>query len=94
MTQALSTELNKTIADVIIKRLKDGLDADVTVKSIVVSENTLEITIEVEIQTAAKPEDVASRYFGLTGRVRDALGERWRDFYPVITPTFTEGTHA
>jgi hypothetical protein len=94
MHSRIGDDLKKTLSDLIAERLADGIDAEVRVTSIEVSENRLEIMIEVEISTVAEPDEVAERYFGLTGRVRDALGEGWRDFYPVITPTFSSEVHA
>lgn len=94
MTELLDDSLRQKLIELIVDRLGSGLDGEVRVKSIEVLENKLEIVIEVEISASAQPEEIASRYFGLTGRVRDVLGESWRNFYPVITPAFEDRLHA
>lgn len=90
----LETDLEERIKDLIAKRLGENLDAQISVKSIEVSDAESEIRIVVEISTAESPDIIAQRYFGLTGKVRDALGEKWRSYFPVITPNIGSEVHA
>ena len=66
----------------------------VEIVSIDVDDERSEIRILVAIDTDAKPQELAENYFGLTGTVREALGEKWRGFFPVITPHIGIGEHA
>ena len=93
------TELDQVFAEKIeeIIRVKFDLDADskIDVTSIEVDQNEHKIRIEVLITTTERPESLAKGYFGLTGKVREALGESdWSGFFPVITPQIKSGLHA
>ncbi len=79
-------ELEQRIKDLITDRLGEDLDAIISIESIEIIEADSEIRILVEIKTDESPEKLAKRYFGLTGKVREALGERWGEYFPVITP--------
>jgi len=92
------TTLDEVVAKQIIEviRAKFNLDAasKIEVSSIEVDQNEHKIRIEVLITTTEKPEALAKGYFGLTGKVRDALGSDWSGFFPVITPQINAGLHA
>ncbi|MDX8354677.1 hypothetical protein [Cognatiyoonia sp. IB215182] len=90
----IADELLSDVEALIAEQLGDGLQADVKIERIDVSESQLQIHIFVSIETEAKPSEIADRYFGLTGRVRDALGDSWRDFFPVITPNIGHHVNA
>jgi len=90
----IDREFEITIENAIRERLSNGIDAIISIEKISVCETTSEITIQVKIETSAKPEDIAERYFGLTRKVREALGDRWRDFFPIITPNIEQRVHA
>ena len=79
-------ELEARIKELIAERLGENLNATVTIESIEVIEADSEIRIVVEIKTDVAPEILAKRYFGLTGKVREALGDKWGAYFPVITP--------
>lgn len=57
-------------------------------------EDRLTLLIEVEIAPDADPTALADAYFGLTSKVRKAMGARLSDVFPVITPRFDQGAHA
>ena len=80
-------DLKSRINSIIAQRLGKNLDAQITVESIEVVESESVINIVVRIETAEPPKELAKRYFGLTGRVRDELGEDWRNYFPVILPS-------
>jgi len=76
----------------VLKVIRENLDlgdrGDVEIRSISVDEAEGEIRIVLDIHTGEDPSRVAKGYFGLTGQVREALGDKWRGYFPVITPTF------
>lgn len=92
------TTLDKVMADEILNviRTKFDLDAasDIQVTSIEIDQDEQKIRIELLITTTERPEALAKSYFGLTGKVREALGSDWSGFFPVITPQFTSNLHA
>lgn len=78
----------------IIARQLGQAVTNVEVISADVDEEHREIRLVVAIETEARAEDLADGYFGLTGVVREALGDKWRGFFPIITPQFGMGKHA
>ena len=92
------TTLDKVMTDEILNviRLKFDLDAasDIKVTSIEIDQDEQKIRIEILITTTERPEELAKSYFGLTGKVREALGSDWSGFFPVITPQFNSALHA
>lgn len=94
MSLEIDSKTKVSLENLIRHRLGEGLGADVEVVSIAVEANRLEIVIDVYIGAEAEPTAVAERFFGLTSQVRNTLGDRWRDFYPVITPNFDDRLHA
>lgn len=90
--------LEKTLKDQIIAliahELGQDLDANIVIDSFEVLEDAEEIRIRVRIETDASPEVLARRYFGLTGSVREVMGDRWKNFFPVITPLIGHPMHA
>ena len=92
------TTLDKVMTDAILNviRLKFNLDAasDIKVKSIEIDQDEQKIRIEILITTTERPEVLAKSYFGLTGKVREALGSDWSGFFPVITPQINSRLHA
>jgi len=92
------TTLDKVMADDILDviRSKFNLDAasDIKVTSIEIDQDEHKIRIELLITTTERPEALAKNYFGLTGKVREALGSDWSGFFPVITPQFNSSLHA
>lgn len=92
------TMLDKVVADEIIEVIRSKFDLDaaskIEVTSIEVDQDEHKIRIEVLITTSERPEELAKSYFGLTGKVREALGSDWSGFFPVITPQINSGLHA
>lgn len=93
----LSADFDKVVMDSVLKAVAMRFDLeldDVEVTSIEVDREELKILIQLSIRTNEKPDVVAQSYFGLTGKVREALGTNWSGFFPVITPNFSSGIHA
>lgn len=92
------TKLDKVMADEILAVIRTKFDLDdassIEVTSIEVDQDDLKIRIELLITTTERPEMLAKSYFGLTGKVREALGSDWSGFFPVITPQINSGMHA
>ena len=95
---AVPTTLEEDVEKDVIRAIceKFNLDADsrIEVSPIEVDQDEQKIRIEVLITTTERPEALAKGYFGLTGKVRDALGSAWSGFFPVITPQIKSGRHA
>jgi len=84
----------KSVTKVIQERFNvDGV-TDIKVLSIELDKDEQKIRIEFSITTSEKPEQIAENYFGLTGKVRDALGAQWSGFFPVMTPQINTEIHA
>ncbi|MCY4260882.1 MAG: hypothetical protein OXC91_11530 [Rhodobacteraceae bacterium] len=81
METQISEDLAKKISELIENQLSEGLDIDVAVRSIDVIADDMDIIFKVAISKHAEPDQIAQRYFHLTGQVRDALGEKWGDFF-------------
>jgi len=92
------TMLDNVVAEEIINVIRSKFDLDaaskIEVKSIEVDQEEHKIRIEILITTTERPEALAKGYFGLTGKVREALGSDWSGFFPVITPQINSGMHA
>lgn len=92
------TMLDKVVAKEIIDVIRSKFDLDaaskIEVASIEVDQDEHKIRIEILITTTERPEALAKGYFGLTGKVREALGSDWSGFFPVITPQINSGLHA
>ena len=92
------TTLDKVMADDILKVIRSKFNlqtvSDIQITSIEVDREELKIRIDLMITTTETPEVLAKNYFGLTGKVRRALGADWSGFFPVITAQFNSGVHA
>lgn len=90
--------LDNVVAEEIINVIRSKFDLDaaskIEVKTIEVDQDEHKIRIEILITTTERPEALAKGYFGLTGKVREALGSDWSGFFPVITPQINSGMHA
>lgn len=88
----LPVELEGMVVEAVTKAIKarfnlDGLTG-IEVMSIEVDEEAQKIMIALTVTTAERPEALAKSFFGLTSKVREALGAEWSGFFPVITPNF------
>lgn len=92
------TTLDNVVANEIVNVIRSKFDLDaaskIEVTSIEIDHDEHKIRIELLITTTESPELLAKSYFGLTGKVREALGSDWSGFFPVITPQFNSGLHA
>ena len=95
---SVPTTLDKVVAEAVLDVIRSKFDLDaaskIDVTSIEVDHDEHKIRIELLITTTESPELLAKSYFGLTGKVREALGSDWSGFFPVITPQFNSGLHA
>ena len=91
----LDEVVEKKIKQTICEKFNLDAASEIVVPSIEVDHVEHKIRIEVLITTNERPEALAKSYFGLTGKVRDALGSDWSGFFPVITPQINSaGMHA
>ena len=90
--------ISAVLEDSLLEAIKDqfkGQDIHrVEISSVEIDELEEKIIISVEIATTAKPESLARQYFGLTGKVRKALGPEFTNFFPIINPAFVDCAHA
>lgn len=77
------------VLDVLHKAIQEKFGANLVsldIESIEIDEEHGVIRMELRVQTASDPAEIAKGYFGLTGAIRRGLGSEWKDFFPVITP--------
>lgn len=90
--------LNQIMADEILEVIRSKFElestSEVKITSIEIDVEEQKIRIDLLITTSETPEVLAKNYFGLTGKVRKALGADWSSFFPVITPQFNSSVHA
>ena len=53
-----------------------------------------EIRLVFTIETDADPELIGRRFFGLTDKVRTALGDDWRGYFPILQSEIDRGAAA
>lgn len=93
----LSADFNEKMMVSLLNVIAEKFDlsaADIEVTSIEVDRDEQKIRIEFSVTTTEAPAELAKNYFGLTGKVREALGSDWSGFFPVMTPKFHSGIHA
>ena len=91
----LDEVVEKKVKQTIYETFNLDADSKIEVPFIDVDHVEHKILIEVSITTNEQPEALAKSYFGLTGKVREALGSDWSGFFPVITPQINSaGLHA
>lgn len=90
----LDDVVEEEIIEVIRSKFNLNATSKIEVRSIEVDQDEHKIRIEISITTTERPEALAKGYFGLTGKVREALGSDWSGFFPVITPQINSGLHA
>jgi hypothetical protein len=79
-------DLKRRVINAIIGRYDSGVIRDVRLVSVEVVEDEDEIRFVFEIESDADPETIGKGYFGLTDRVRKALGDDWRGYFPILRP--------
>lgn len=90
----LSDELRKAVVKVITERIHLEDVQSVTIDSVEVDQDKEEISITLLITVTSDAKPVADNYFGLTRRVRNALGDEWQNYFPVINPKIDRKAHA
>ena len=87
-------KVNNTIVEALEKVVRERFATDhiaeVEIASVEVDEVEGVIRIVLNVHASSEPSKVASKYFGLTSRVRKELGDEWRNFFPVITPVIDQ----
>lgn len=82
------------VKQAIIGRFDEGVVKNVRLESIEVFEDEEEIKLIFTIETDADPELIGKRFFGLTDKVRTALGEDWRGYFPILQSEIDRGAAA
>ncbi|WP_147094948.1 hypothetical protein [Roseovarius sp. TE539] len=90
----LDKELKERVKQAIIDRFDEGVVKDVRLESIEILENEEEIRLVFTIETDADPELIGRRFFGLTDKVRTALGDEWDDYFPILQSEIRHGAAA
>lgn len=89
----VTEEVRNAVEAVIRDRLGDKVQlVEIEVGVSDAGEDVLNILVSMSKDTTAN--DFAGRFFGLTGRVRTALGENMRGIFPVIRPVEFVAAHA
>jgi len=87
-------ELKERFKQAIIDRFDEGVVRDVRLQSIEILEDEEEIRLVFTIETDADPELIGRRFFGLTDKVRTALGDDWRGYFPILQSEIDRGAAA
>jgi len=82
---SLSEDARQTIESVIRERFAGKVD-DVEIEMATDERDDDILLIRVVMAKDVTADDFSGRFFGLTGRVRTAVGEELRDVFPVIRP--------
>ena len=90
----LSDKLRAEILSVIQEKINLDNVRSVSIESVEVNEELEEIRIAIVITTTSDARPLADDYFGLTRRVRNALGAEWKNFFPVISPVIDRQAYA
>jgi len=90
----ITKELKDRVKQAIIDRFDPGVIRDVRLESIEVLEDQEEIRLVFTIETDADAEMIGRRFFGLTDKVRIALGEDWRGYFPILQSEIDRGAAA
>jgi hypothetical protein len=90
----VDNNLKERVRRAIIDRFEPGVIRDVRLESIEIDEDEEEIRLIFTIETDADPEMIGRRFFGLTDKVRKALGEDWRGYFPILQSEIDRGVAA
>ncbi len=90
----VDNNLKERVRCAIIDRFEPGVIRDVRLESIEIDEDEEEIRLIFTIETDADPEMIGRRFFGLTDKVRKALGEDWRGYFPILQSEIDRGVAA
>lgn len=81
----LSADIRLAVESVIRERLGDNVK-EIEIEVTNSGPDDIVLLIRVKISSKATASDFSGRFFGLTGRVRNALGDDLRGVFPVIRP--------
>jgi hypothetical protein len=90
----VDNNLKERVRRAIIDRFEPGVIRDVRLESIEIDEDEEEVRLIFTIETDADPEMIGRRFFGLTDKVRKALGEDWRGYFPILQSEIDRGVAA
>lgn len=82
----IDDELKQRVIRAISDRYPEGVVREIRLLSVEVADDEEEIRFVFEIETDADPETIGKGYFGLTDRVRKALGKDWQGYFPILRP--------
>lgn len=80
------TDMERSAVERVIRERFGAKVRKVVIESLSETDDGLVITILVEMAQNTTADDFSGRFFGLTGRVRNALGENMRGVFPIIRP--------
>lgn len=86
--------LKERVKQAIIGRFDRGVIRDVRLESVEINDDEEEIRLVFTLVTDADPEMIGRRFFGLTDKVRTALGEDWRRYFPILQSEIDRGAAA
>jgi hypothetical protein len=81
----ISNEVMQAVELVIRERFKDKVET-VRIKPGYSDIGEVVLMIEIMMNRGVTADDFSGKFFGLTGRVRSALGDEMQDVFPVIRP--------
>jgi len=90
----IDEDLKNRVRQAIINRFDRGVIKDVCVESVEILEDEEEIRLVFTIQTDADPATIGEGFFGLTDKVRSALGEELRSYFPILQSEIDRGVAA
>lgn len=88
------TDEVRTAVDSVIRERLGGKVQQIEIETGIGDAGEEVLFIRVIMSRNTTANDFAGRFFGLTGRVRNALGENMRGIFPVIRPVEAAEAHA
>ncbi|MCJ8138453.1 hypothetical protein [Falsirhodobacter halotolerans] len=86
MTEAIDNDIRAAIEAAVRKKIGPAArDISISMKRGASGEYECVVTVEVDF-TNRDPVAIGEKFFGLTGKVQKAMGDRFRDVFPVIQP--------
>lgn len=82
----LEENLRRKIEAAIGASFPEGALRAAHIDSVEIDDDEAELRFVIRLETDAEPEVIGRAYYEMTGRVREALGEAWRDYFPILRP--------
>lgn len=90
----LDDKVLENVRQAIMNCFDPGVIKDVRLEAVEVSEDDDEIRLVFTIETDADPKMIGRGFFGLTDKVRTALGDEWRGYFPILQSEIDRGVAA